>query len=99
MPQVQHKKGLRSLNWLNFFAADISTGVGPFLAVFLTANQHWKAAQIGIVLASMSFAAVITQSFAGYVVSRTTRKKVPIVAASIVMGLLSFSILFFPSFA
>ena len=57
MPQAQHKKGLRSLNWLNFFAADISTGVGPFLAVFLTANQHWKAAQIGIVLASMSFAA------------------------------------------
>jgi MFS family permease len=98
MSEVTEKKGVRGLNWLNFFAADISTGVGPFLAVYLTANQHWKAAPIGIALAAMSFSAVITQSFAGYIVGRTAKKRIPIIIASIVMGIMCFSIPFFPSF-
>jgi MFS family permease len=98
MPDVQEKKGIKALNWLNFFAADISTGVGPFLAVYLTANQHWKAGQIGIALSAMSFSAVVAQSIAGYVVGKTTRKRIPIIIATIVLGVLSFSIPFFPSF-
>jgi MFS family permease len=98
MAQQQPTKGIKALNWLNFFAADISTGVGPFLAVYLTANQHWTAGQIGIVLSAMSFSAVITQSIAGYVVGRTTNKRLPIIIATIVLGVLSFTIPFFPSF-
>jgi MFS family permease len=98
MSEPKAKAGVKALNWLNFFAADISTGVGPFLAVFLTANQHWKAGQIGIVLSAMSFSAVITQSIAGYVVGRTPYKRIPIIIATIVLGILSFSIPFFPSF-
>jgi MFS family permease len=98
MDNNQPNKGLKGLNWLNFFAADISTGVGPFLAVYLTANQHWNAGQIGIVLSAMSFSAVVTQSIAGYVVGRTQHKRVPIIAATIMLGVLSFSIPFFPSF-
>jgi len=94
----KNTKGIKALNWLNFFAADISTGVGPFLAVYLTANQHWKAGQIGIVLSAMSFSAVITQSIAGYIVGRTDKKRIPIIIATIVLGVLSFSIPFFPSF-
>ncbi len=98
MKDSQNTKGTAALNWLNFFAADISTGVGPFLAVFLTANQHWTAGQIGIVLSAMSFSAVITQSIAGYVVGRTKYKRIPILVATIVLGILSFSIPFFPTF-
>jgi MFS family permease len=96
--QPQSKHGIKALNWLNFFAADISTGVGPFLAVYLTANQHWKAGQIGIALSAMSFSAVVTQSIAGYIVGRTRYKRVPIIIATIALGALSFSIPFFPSF-
>jgi MFS family permease len=98
MAQEQPTKGIKALNWLNFFAADISTGVGPFMAVYLTSNQHWKAGQIGIVLSAMSFSAVVTQSIAGYVVGRAPNKRLPIIIATIVLGLLSFSIPFFPSF-
>ncbi|GAB2687901.1 MFS transporter [Mucilaginibacter koreensis] len=98
MAEPKSRAGIKALNWLNFFAADISTGVGPFLAVFLTANQHWKAGQIGIVLSAMSFSAVITQSIAGYVVGKTKYKRIPIIIATIVLGVLSFSIPFFPSF-
>jgi hypothetical protein len=28
---------LRGLDWLNFFLADVQTGVGPFLAIYLAA--------------------------------------------------------------
>lgn len=96
--QPSNTQGIKALNWLNFFAADISTGVGPFLSVYLTANQHWTAGQIGIVLSAMSFSAVVTQSIAGYIVGRTTRKRLPIIIATIVLGVLSFSIPFFPAF-
>jgi len=29
------EKTLRGLDWLNFFLADVQTGVGPFLAIYL----------------------------------------------------------------
>ena len=39
----------RGLDVLTFFLADVQTGFGPFIAVYLTAN-HWTAAQIGLAL-------------------------------------------------
>jgi hypothetical protein len=32
---------LRGLDWLNFFLADVQTGVGPFLAIYL-AGYGWN---------------------------------------------------------
>ena len=38
----QKKLSLRGLDWVNFFMADVNTGIGPFLAIYLTATRHWN---------------------------------------------------------
>ena len=35
------QRTLRGLDWLNFFLADVQTGVGPFLAIYL-AGHGWE---------------------------------------------------------
>ena len=39
----------RSLDWFTFFLADIQTGFGPFVAIYLTAHA-WTQFDIGLVL-------------------------------------------------
>ena len=48
MPSPQ---SLRGLDWFIFFLADVQTGFGPFIAVYLT-TQKWTQAEIGLVLSS-----------------------------------------------
>jgi predicted MFS family arabinose efflux permease len=43
------RQSLRGLDWFIFFLADVQTGFGPFIAVYLT-TQKWTQAQIGLVL-------------------------------------------------
>jgi hypothetical protein len=45
-PSAQTRRGL---DWLNFFLADVQTGVGPFLAIYLAAFK-WNQQQVGLVL-------------------------------------------------
>ena len=92
------RRSYAALNWLNFFAADVATGIGPFLAIYLAANQHWKPGQIGMAISAMSFATVISQSPAGLFVDKTPHKRTTIIIASIVMGLTGICVPFFPSF-
>jgi hypothetical protein len=40
---------LRGLDWLNFFLADVQTGVGPFLAIYL-AGHGWNEERVGFAL-------------------------------------------------
>ncbi|MGI4803604.1 MAG: MFS transporter [Janthinobacterium lividum] len=91
-------KGLKPLNWLNFFAADVSEGVGPFLAVYLAINLHWKPGQVGIAIAAMQFAMVFAQSPAGLLVDNTGYKRIPIIVASLTMGVTAFLMTLFHSF-
>ncbi len=44
------KQSLRGLDWLNFFLADVQSGVGPFLAIYL-AGSGWNEQTIGIACA------------------------------------------------
>ena len=37
------------LDWFVFFVADVQTGFGPFIAVYLT-TQKWTQVEIGLVL-------------------------------------------------
>jgi hypothetical protein len=43
-------RSLLALDWLNFFLADVQTGSGPFLAIYL-AGYKWAQQQSGLVLA------------------------------------------------
>src|SRR6476620_1037863 len=55
----------RSLDWLNFFLADVRDGLGPYLAIYLLAVQHWDAASIGLVMTIGGLAGLLTQTPAG----------------------------------
>jgi MFS family permease len=87
MSKQHSNRNITALNWLNFFAADISDGVGPFLAVYLTTNLHWKSGDIGIAIAATTFAMVVGQAPAGHIVDNTRQKRYPIIIASLVVGL------------
>jgi MFS family permease len=61
------KRSLRGLDWFIFFVADVQTGFGPFVAVFLT-TQKWTQIDIGFVLSASSLASLIFQMPGGALV-------------------------------
>jgi predicted MFS family arabinose efflux permease len=48
LPHPSHSS-LRGLDWFVFFVADVQTGFGPFIAVYLT-SQKWTQLDIGLLL-------------------------------------------------
>jgi MFS family permease len=68
------KRSQRGLDWLNFFVADMQTGFGPFVAVYLTAHA-WTEGEIGLALGVSAFAAMVSQVPAGALVDATPRKR------------------------
>lgn len=67
-------KRLPSLDWLNFWVADVQTGVGPFLAAALTA-RGWSPAQVGTFLTLGGLTGLAVQTPAGAAVDHTRRKR------------------------
>jgi hypothetical protein len=51
---------LRSLDWLNFFLADVQTGVGPFLAIYL-AGYGWNEERVGLALTVGGIAGILAK--------------------------------------
>ncbi len=92
------KRSMFFLNCLNFSAADVATGLGPFLAVYLASNLHWNPSQIGIAIAAMSFATVIAQSPAGWLCDVTKYKRFGVVIVAAVIAVAGFCMLLFPAF-
>jgi MFS family permease len=71
------------LDWLNFFLADVQTGFGPFVSLFLTANG-WGQGAIGSVLTANSVLSLATLPVAGALIDWTRRKRL-IVAACLAL--------------
>jgi predicted MFS family arabinose efflux permease len=67
-------RSLRGLDWLNFFLADVQTGVGPFLAIYL-AGYAWNEQQVGLALTVGGVAGIIAQTPAGALVDRLHSKR------------------------
>src|SRR5580698_7852958 len=65
----------RGLDWLFFFVADLQTGFGPFIAVYLTRNR-WTQAELGLALGIGSVSAMLAQVPAGMLVDATPRKAI-----------------------
>jgi len=64
----------RALDWLNFFVADVQTGFGPFVAVYLTMHK-WTQVQIGFALTLSTIVALISQLPAGALVDAAHNKR------------------------
>lgn len=67
-------RSLRGLDWINFFLADVQTGVGPFLAIFL-ASRQWNEQRVGIALTVGGLAGIAAQTPAGALVDRLRAKR------------------------
>src|ERR1700742_3081537 len=75
------KRAGRALDWFNLFVANIQTGFGPFIAVYLT-SQSWTQTSIGIALSIGTVAAMASQVPAGALVD-AIRNKTAVAAFSV----------------
>ena len=80
------QRSLRALDWVNFFLADVETGVGPFMATYFVSARGWNPAQVGLVLAAQKLASVLAQAPAGALIDQSKSKKWLLGGASLVIG-------------
>ena len=73
-------RGQRALDLLNFFLANVQTGFGPFVAVYLTA-QKWTEGDIGLMLSVGSIVSVASQLPTGALVDAAKSKRAAAAAA------------------
>jgi MFS family permease len=90
-------RSLRALDWLNFFLADVQTGVGPFLAIYLAAYA-WDEERIGLALSVGGIAGILAQTPAGALVDQVRRKRTIVAVAVAALALGSLLIAWLPSF-
>src|SRR6201996_6525304 len=88
------RRSVRSLEWTNFFLADVQAGLGPFVAAYL-ASIGWQAGAVGRALTFGGIITVLLQTPAGWVVDRVAWKRSILVGGSAVLAvgalLLAFS--------
>jgi MFS family permease len=66
-PLTPSLSSLRGLDWFIFFVADVQTGFGPFVSVYLT-GQRWTQFDIGLVLSAAGFVSLLGQMPGGALV-------------------------------
>jgi MFS family permease len=78
--QQDKQRSLRFLEWLNFFLADVQTGLGPFVAAYL-ASCGWNPGSVGYLLTFGGLVTVAMQTPAGAIVDAARRKRLLVVAS------------------
>ena len=86
----------RGLDWLNFFIADVQTGFGPFVALYL-AGRGWSQGQIGLLLTVGGLTGVASQIPGGALVDALGSKRLLIAAALALIAAGALIFAFFPS--
>ena len=74
------ERSLRAVQWLNFFLADVQTGLGPFLAAYL-ASSGWNPGRVGYALTFGGLVSVAMQTPAGAVIDAVHRKRAVLAAS------------------
>ncbi len=75
-------RGLGALMALNFFMADMQSGIGPFLGVFLLAH-HWNTATIGTIMTLGGLAGMLMTVPAGALVDHTRHKRLLVASSGV----------------
>lgn len=88
----------RALDAANFFLADVSDGLGPYLSIYLLLTHHWDQASIGFVMGVGGIAAIVAQTPAGAFVDRTTAKRALIIAGAVTVTAGALAMPLFPHF-
>lgn len=96
-PPRPSRTSLRALDWLNFFLADVQTGIGPFFAIYLAAHR-WNEQHVGLALTVGGIAGIVTQLPAGELADRVHSKRALIAAGVVTLGVGAWLIASFPMF-
>jgi len=91
------KRSLLGLDSLNFLLADVQTGVGPFLAIYL-AGYYWNEQRVGLALTVGGIAGILAQTPAGGLVDSLRSKRAMVAAAVVALAAGALLIAFSPSF-
>jgi predicted MFS family arabinose efflux permease len=82
---------------LNFFLADVQTGIGPFLAIYL-AGYGWDEQRVGIALTVGGIAGILAQTPAGALVDHLRSKRALIAAGIVALAAGALLIALLPTF-
>jgi MFS family permease len=91
------QKSARGLDWFVFFVADVQTGFGPFIAVYLT-TQKWTQTDIGLILSIGSIVGLLGQMPGGLLVDAARSER--LVAGTALMAITASALAYalFPVF-
>ncbi|HEY1783437.1 MAG TPA: MFS transporter [Roseiarcus sp.] len=88
---------LRGLDWFVFFLADVQTGFGAFVSVYLT-TQKWTQTDIGLVLSVGAFVGLVGQIPGGAIVDAARSVRWVAAAAVAAVGISAFALALSPIF-
>jgi predicted MFS family arabinose efflux permease len=88
---------LRGLDWFSFFLADIQTGFGPFVAVYLT-TQSWTQMDIGLILTAGGLISLAGQMPGGALVDAVRSARIAIGIAVVAICVSALAIAVWPIF-
>jgi MFS family permease len=91
------RQSLRGLDWFIFFLADVQTGFGPFIAVYLT-TQKWTQVEIGLVLSIGGLVALIGQMPGGAIVDAARSERLMAALAVATIGVCALGYAAWPIF-
>jgi MFS family permease len=91
------QRSLRGLDWFLFFVADVLTGFGPFVSIYLTA-QHWTQLDIGLVLSTAAVVALLGQVPGGALVDAARSERLAAGLAITAIGCAALAIAAWPIF-
>ena len=81
-----------TLDWLNFFLADVRGGLGPYVSVFLMTQAHWDQATIGIVLTTSGLIGISLHTPVGALLDATHAKRGLIIAGAFALAVCAVAI-------
>ena len=88
------RKSLKRLDWFVFLVADVQTGFGPFVAVYLT-SEKWTQIEIGLVLTVAGPVSLLGQIPGGALVDAVRSERV---VAAVAVTLIATSALVYATF-
>ncbi|MGO9544457.1 MAG: MFS transporter [Rhodomicrobium sp.] len=88
---------LRGLDAVNLFLAGALSGFGPYVAVFLAA-QNWRQQDIGFVLSAAGFAGLLSQIPGGELLDAVRSKRTAVALGAIMIAAGALIIAVWPSF-
>lgn len=96
-PRTPSRESQHGLDWFIFFLADVQTGFGPFVAVYLT-TQKWTQVEIGFVLSIGGVIGLLGQMPGGAIVDAARSERVVAGFAVAAIGISALAYALWPIF-